>query len=100
MTPALRDAAKDTALTVTSYRVLLFLNDHLDVSEGRPVKQGWLASQLNVTDRAVRESLGQLTTRGYLNRVSGKPGPGGSPCYTLQYSRKTDPVSQTGVMQP
>lgn len=88
MTPALREAAMDATLTVTSYRVLLFLSDHLDVEEGRPVKQGWLASELHVSDRAVRESLGQLTARGYLRRVSGKPGPGGSNCYTLHYSRR------------
>jgi predicted DNA-binding transcriptional regulator len=86
MIPALRDAKDDEALRGTPLTVyLVLLYDFLDPVEFRPVKQAALASQLKLSERAVRDAVKTLCDRGYLARGDDKPGE--SRMFRLVYKR-------------
>jgi DNA-binding MarR family transcriptional regulator len=65
---ALITAATDPALRPNGLAVYTLLHAHLDYLEYRPIKQAWLARQLQMAAPHLSNAIRALCERGYLER--------------------------------
>jgi hypothetical protein len=91
--PAFIAALQDRTLRGAARDVYIWLHEHLDVVDYRPVKHSGIETDLRISSVAIARSFRQLIRDGYIARG---PKAGKIWTYRLVYSRPIRPITLLG----